>query len=310
MNLMIEEFLGYLSDVRGYSPATIRGYRSDLNDFSRFIRREWGKGKEDRRQGFPLLDEEKVRGYVASLYGHLSVSTVARRLSSMRSFFRYHVKRGNLKKSPLSSIRVPKIKQKVPPFIAPDEVELLIHARPSVDFSTRRDCAIIELLYSSGLRVGELTSLDLDNYIEGAGILRVKGKGGKERVVPVGKFAAASLSEYLEEREKKLREKGVEEKAVFLNKSGSRLTARSVDRILKRRASLAGISKRISPHTLRHTFATHLLGAGADLRSIQEMLGHASLVTTQRYTQVDMVHLARVYDRAFPRARKKNVHKK
>lgn len=307
MDSLVDEFVAYMRDVKNASKETIRSYRKDLELFFDYIREHSPTGST----AFPEGDsaetiEGLARSYVASQYRRKAETTVARRLSSLKSFFRYHVKKGNFEKNPLSLVRSPRVKRKVPSFLTLDEVELLISAISSKDFVTTRDRAIIELLYSSGLRVGELVSLNYRDYSSETGIMRVKGKGNKERLVPVGRAATSALRKYFAEKTMKFGERGKYEAPLFVNRGGERLTRRSVDRMLKQRAKIAGISKNVSPHVLRHTFATHLLGAGVDLRSIQEMLGHASLSTTQRYTQVDVVRLAKVYDDAFPRARRKD----
>lgn len=307
MDSLLEDFITYLKDVKNASPETLRSYRRDIELFFSYLRKHFPP------QTDPLpadIDADKiegiVRGYVASQYRQNAETTVARRLSSLKSFFRYHIKRGNLERNPLSFVRTPKVKRRVPPFLTLDEVELLINAVPPKDFVAKRDEAIIELLYSSGLRVGELAILNVSDYNQETGIIRVRGKGNKERLAPVGRAASSALKNYLEERSRKFGLPMNLELPLFINRSGERLSGRSVDRMLKRRAKIAGISKNVSPHVLRHTFATHLLGAGVDLRLIQEMLGHASLSTTQRYTQVDIVGLAKVYDEAFPRARRQD----
>jgi integrase/recombinase XerC len=306
MSFLVEEFLGYLKDVKNYSPETVRSYRCDLQGFMRFAGREYGVGNGDVSVEV-LESEDLVRGYVSYLYGECSGSTVSRKLSSLKSFYGFHVRKGRFEKNPVSMIRSPRIKRKVPSFLTLDEVELLISACSESNFSGLRDRAIIELLYSSGLRVGELVSLDVRNYMSEAGILKVTGKGKKERIVPVGNTAARAIDRYLDEMRVRFGGESIGlDRPLFVNRTGRRLTARSVHRILKKRAGMAGLVKNVSPHILRHTFATHLLGAGADLRAIQDMLGHASLSTTQRYTQVDIFRLSTEYDRAFPRARRKN----
>ncbi len=305
MDPLVNEFFSYLKDVKAYSPETVRGYRGDLRDFIKFLDRESGSPSRETH-GLTSVSQEEARSYISYLYNRYSAGTVARRLASLRAFYRYHMKKKNVEENPLSSIRTPKLKQKIPPFISVDEMELLISAKTPVDLLSKRDRAIVELLYSSGLRVGELVALNGGDFMGGPSLVKVKGKGEKERIVPVGRAACEALSEYLIERRKVFGSEGSPGDPLFINSRGTRLTGRSIARMISKRALTAGITKPVSPHTLRHTFATHLLGAGADLRSIQKMLGHSSLSTTQRYTQVDVVHLAKVYDRAFPRARRKD----
>lgn len=306
MGSLLKDFIEYLGDVKGASRETIRSYEGDVKIFFDYLRDRYSlsPGEALKKEGASAM-EGMVREYISSQYGRNSESTVARRLSSLKSFFRFLMRKGHMERNPLSSIRPPRVKTKVPPFLTLDEIELLIAALPPKDFVSRRDRAIIELLYSSGLRVGELVSLSTGNYHGEAGIVRVRGKGNKERVVPVGRAASSAIDDYLAERARKFGEHPGYDAPLFINRSGERLTGRTIDRMMKKRAKIAGIAKKVTPHVLRHTFATHLLGAGVDLRSIQELLGHASLSTTQRYTQVDIVQLAKVYDRAFPRAKRK-----
>lgn len=310
MYSLVAEFIIYLQDVKNASPETIRSYKRDLELFIAHVKKHFS---EEAAVFSDSVDVNKMeafaRSYVASQYKNKAETTVARRLSSLKSFFRYHVKKGSIEKNPLATVRTPRVKSKVPPFLTLDEVELLISAVPPKNFFTTRDSAIIELLYSSGLRVGELVLLNDRDYIPEAGIMKIKGKGNKERIVPVGGAALTALGTYFNARRERFGESSDRGSPFFVNKTGERLSGRSIDRMLKKRAKMAGIAKKVSPHTLRHTFATHLLGAGVDLRSIQEMLGHASLSTTQRYTQVDIVRLARVYDETFPRARRKDGKK-
>lgn len=307
MNPLLEEFITYLREVKMASPATVKSYRKDIELFFDYMGKHF-PGTHPSLAAGPSGEklEEIVRSYVGSQYRKNAETTVARRLSSLKSFFRYQVKRGRVGQNPLSLIRSPKVKRRVPPFLTLDEVELLINAVPPDDFVPGRDTAIIELLYSSGLRVGELAGLNIRDYNQETGIMRVRGKGNKERLVPVGRAASSALAEYFKVRSQKFGDTANQDLPLFVNRGGRRLTGRSVDRMLKKRAKIAKISKNVSPHVLRHTFATHLLGEGVDLRLIQEMLGHASLSTTQRYTQVDIVRLAKVYDEAFPRARRQD----
>lgn len=307
VNPLLEEFISYLRDVKNASSETIRSYKRDLELFFDYTEKHFPAASDPLRGGVGADKiEEIVRSYVAFQYRRNAETTVARRLSSLKSFFRYHMKRGNVERNPLTLVRTPRVKRRVPPFLTLDEVELIINAVPPNDFVAGRDAAIIELLYSSGLRVGELVALNNRNYTHETGIIRVRGKGNRERLVPVGRAASSALREYFDQMSQKFGHRAGPELPLFVNRAGERLTARSVDRMLKKRAKIAGISKNVSPHVLRHTFATHLLGAGVDLRMIQEMLGHASLSTTQRYTQVDIVGLAKVYDAAFPRARRQD----
>jgi integrase/recombinase XerC len=247
-----------------------------------------------------------VRGFVARLSREgLRKASIARKLSTVRSFLRHAERAGRIKSSPARGIRTPRVPKGLPRDLTVDEMFNLLDHVQGDDVAAIRDVALLELLYAAGLRVGELVSLDLDDVDLASGVVRVLGKGNKERLVPFGSKAERALRRW-KERSQELRAKS-NEVAVFLNLRGGRLTDRSVRRILNRRLREAAIRARVSPHALRHSFATHLLGAGADLRAIQELLGHASLSTTQRYTHVSTDALMRVYDKAHPRARRRGA---
>jgi integrase/recombinase XerC len=241
-------------------------------------------------------DSRLVRAYVAHLHQlGLRKSSIGRKLAAIRSFYRFLVRRGGLAKNPATDVGSPKVPKKLPSFLPPDELVLLLDAKPIGAGGEERDRAILETFYATGIRCAELRTLDLADIDRSSGTIRVLGKGGKERVVPIGDQALAAIDAYLAIR-------GARKGPLFLNRKGDRLTVRSIHRIVRARARRAGISRRVSPHTLRHTFATHLLDAGADLRFIQELLGHARLSTTQKYTHVSSDHLMKVYDQAHPRA--------
>ncbi len=286
----MEQFLQYLAVERGASAHTLRGYRRDLAQFAAFL--------EARGLG-PLLgaDARAIRVWLAHLHDlGLARTSVARKLAALRSFYRFWLRRGHLKKNPAREVGSPSPGRRLPSFLPKDEARHLMEAPLPESFQGLRDRAILETLYATGVRVGELAGLDLDDLDLGGGTLRVYGKGGKERIVPVGGKALDALRAYLARR-------GPEAGALFRNRLGGRLTVRSLHRIVRARARGAGLHRVVTPHTLRHTFATHLLDEGADLRLIQELLGHARLTTTQRYTHVSADQLMRVYDRAHPRAR-------
>jgi integrase/recombinase XerC len=233
----------------------------------------------------------------------LTKTTIGRKLAAIRSFYRYLHLEGLVKANPARLVATPKIPKKLPNFLDIDEATTLMEVPKGLGFVYTRDKAILELLYSSGLRVSELVGLNIgDIDTRTSWVVRAQGKGKKERIVPVGQKAKEALEEYLIERA--LKNKYAE--AIFLNKEGERLTDRSIRRIVDRYQMQAGINRHISPHTLRHTFATHMLQSGADLRSIQEMLGHSSLSTTQKYTHTDLAYLMNVYDKSHPRATDKN----
>lgn len=292
-----ETFLQWLAVERGYSPHTLAAYRRDLAEFGDFV----GKGT-----GSAEVTPGAVRSYVYSLYRRNRATTVARKLSSLRSLFKFLLRRGLVTSNPAVVIAMPKQGRHLPVFLSVDEILALLAAPGEADRFPARDRAILELLYSTGIRVAELAGLDLAMIDNGAGLLRVVGKGSKERIVPVGRMALAALAGYGEERQRLLASRGraVATGAVFLNIHGGRLTTRSIERQVSMYARRAGIIARVTPHALRHSFATHLLEMGADLRSVQELLGHVSLSTTQRYTHLNVDHLMEVYDRAHPLARR------
>ncbi len=296
----LERFGAYLRDQRHVSPETLRAYESDLQQFGAYLREGRPNGQAPGPEG---IDAPAVRGFVAWLYRQqLDRSSVARKLSAVRSFLRHAVRDGRLETNPAETVPTPRTPKKLPRDLSVDEMFGLLDHIAGDDPSSLRDRALLELLYAAGLRVGELVALDVDDLDASARIVRVLGKGRKERLVPYGTKAEAALGRWLA-ASTPLRVRG-DVDAVFLNLRGGRLTDRSVRRILDRRIAEAAIRGHRSPHALRHSFATHLLGAGADLRAIQELLGHASLSTTQRYTHVSVDALMQVYDRAHPRARR------
>ncbi|MEK7770616.1 MAG: tyrosine recombinase XerC [candidate division NC10 bacterium] len=285
----VAAFLAYLEAERGASPHTLRGYGADLAEFQDFLRAQGVRGLTE-------VDPRLLRGYLVRLYQRrLAKSSIARKLASVRSCFRFLTRRGLLESNPARQVRTPSAPRRLPSFLPKDESKELLDRPVDASGSGRRDHALLELFYASGLRVAECCGLDLDDLDRRRATVRVLGKGDKERVVPVGDEALAALDAYLALR-------GEGRGALFRNHRGGRLTTRSVHRIVKRLARAAGITRRVSPHTLRHTFATHMLGEGADLRLIQELLGHRRLSTTQRYTHVSPEHLMKVYDKAHPRA--------
>jgi integrase/recombinase XerC len=292
----IEEFCRYLGAERNVSPHTLKAYRTDLEMFREFVGKEL-KGEASVGRVTHLL----VRRYLASLAGDSRKSTMGRKLAAIRSFFTYLVREGKARKNPAELVNTPKKEKRVPFHLTIDEVTTLVTAPGGNEFLVLRDRAILETLYSSGVRVSELTGLDVGGIDLDEGLARVLGKGGKERVVPLGSHARAALAEYL-----LVRNGPPVDAPLFLNARGGRLTSRSVARIVDRYMLKIAAMKKVSPHTLRHTFATHLLEGGADLRAIQELLGHASLSTTQKYTHVSIDRLMEVYDKAHPKARKKD----
>jgi integrase/recombinase XerC len=282
----IDKFINYLRIEKNVSRHTIINYTQDLKDFSVFLEK---KGLED-------VDYLTIRKFLALLRSkEYKKKSIARKLSALRSFFKFLYKEGHVKTNPVVTVFTPKIEKTLPVFLDMPSVAKLIESADPKDIHGLRDRAIMELLYSSGLRVSELVGLDIDDVDYIGGVVKVMGKGRRERICPVGEKASGSIRDYTNKR----RGKG---KALFLNKSGTRLCDRSVRRIIDKHIRKISLSQKISPHTLRHSFATHLLERGADLRSVQELLGHKNLSTTQIYTHITAERLKSVYDKTHPRA--------
>ncbi len=288
----IKNFLRYLEVERDVSAHTLRAYEKDLKEFAGYCPSEPA-----------VIEIVDVRGFVSNqiIIGHAK-STVARRLATLRSFFKYLYQEGHIKINPAKLVPSPKTARHLPNFLDVDDAFGLVKAPEGIGLLPLRDRAILELLYSSGLRVSEVEGLNTDDLNIRDELVKVRGKGKKERIVPVGGKAIDALRTYLIERLLFKKKKGIaaSDSALFLNKNGKRLTNRQIRRIVVKYARLTGIDGQIGPHTLRHTFATHLLIGGADLRVIQELLGHSSLSTTQKYTHLDIGHLIDVYDKAHP----------
>jgi integrase/recombinase XerC len=304
----VAAFLTFLRVEKNLSPATIRAYDSDLDQFARYCAGDEAAEAADEGPR-PALDSRRitlrtVRGFLGAQSARgLKTSSVGRKLAALRSFFRFLNREGLLDGNPARPIPSPGKPKTLPAVLTVDEATRLLETPGGPLRSPLRDRALLEVLYSSGLRVSELTGLNREDLDLSERSVRVRGKGRKERIVPVGRKAIEAVQAYLS-RERRGGIAGAA--ALFLNvRDGGRLTSRSVHRLLEARAQRQGWRKRISPHALRHSFATHLLGSGADLRAIQEMLGHHSLSTTQRYTRLDTEQLTRVYENAHPRARAK-----
>lgn len=289
----IDAYGEHLHAGRTASPHTLRGYLGDLRDFAAFLQRAKGKTA--------TIDRNVIRAYIAQLHGRNQPASVARKLSALRGFFRFLVRCGVLETDPAAAIRAPKRGRRLPAHLTVDDVFRLIGTPHKDTLLGVRDWALLEVLYSCGVRVSELVGLRWDDIDAELEIVRVLGKGHKERLVPIGQPALAALAAYRDA----LAAAGAThagQDRVFRNARLGPLTARSVGRLVARYTTLCGTRSKASPHTLRHSFATHLLSSGADLRAIQELLGHARLSTTQTYTHVDLGRLAEVYDRAHPRA--------
>ncbi len=313
---LLEHFLRYLQGERDASPHTLRNYRLDLLQFAAG---QWGA---DAPPPFRWREADRyaARRFLASFQrAGQKATTTNRKLSSLRSFYRFLIREGHTDLNPFRAVQSPKLPKRLPQVLSVVDVGRLLDAprkagpAPGVaespkwkafdDYARHRDTAILELLYSTGMRVSELTGLTADRLDYLSGVIKVRGKGKKERLCPMGNPAARALKAALAARELWLLVLGQRGgSALFLNCDGGPLTVRSIERMLKKYAVLVGLSPRLSPHTLRHSFATHLLDAGADLRSVQELLGHASLSTTQIYTHVSIERLKAVYDQAHPRA--------
>ncbi len=299
MQQRIDAFLQHLDVERNLSPRTLDAYGRDLQQFLCFLQQE--QLASGAAQSLTRIDVRILRRYLARLHQKNSRTSIGRKLSALRTFFRYLVRQGVLETSPADVLATPRQEKYLPKTLSVDEVtRLLDDPRQKQNAHLLRDQAIFELIYSSGLRVGELTALNVGSLDLAQQLVRVLGKGNKERLVPIGSTALSALQDYLDSRGRP----AVDE-ALFLNARNGRLTPRSVQRLMKKHLLQANLRTDASPHALRHSFATHLLDGGADLRAIQELLGHASLSTTQKYTQVSLSHLTAIYDEAHPRSRKK-----
>ena len=292
----IQLFELYLQTERAVSVHTSAAYGSDLAQLLTFAVTE--KGEDVSADD---VDHLLLRRYLAALSKDTKKSSIGRKLAAIRSFFRFLVRRGIMARNPAELIATPKKEQRLPFHLDIDQTTTLMEAPGEEQKYALRDRALLELLYSSGLRVSELTGLNIGELDLATGMVRVTGKGGKERIVPVGSRALEAVSAYLEQREDESRSG-----ALFLNTRGERINRRSVARVVDTHVMRIAAFKRISPHTLRHTFATHMLEGGADLRAIQELLGHASLSTTQKYTHVSIDRLMEVYDKSHPKAHTKS----
>jgi len=297
----IQQFAEWLAVEKGYSGNTVSCYSRDLKEFADKT------GPETPVQEITSL---QIRAFVYSLNGRNKSASVARKLSSMRTFFRFLMREGIISADPMGAISMPKQGKYMPVFLSVDEVFTLLEMPNRDDTFAARDRAILEMLYSTGMRVSELAGLDLPALDFGSGMVRVTGKGNKQRLAPIGTPALESINAYMGQRDGLIRDRlkrglAPDGEALFLNTRGSRLTTRSIERLVKMYAQRAGIASRVTPHALRHSFATHLLEMGADLRTVQELLGHASLSTTQKYTHLNLDHLTKVYDQAHPTAKRK-----
>jgi len=302
MHSAISRFLRFLSVERNAAPLTIKSYREDLTSLADYLTQACGHTPEPG-QVTPL----DLRGYVSALHeaGYAKTS-VARRLASLRTFYKFAQREGLAESNPAKPLRNPRPDRKLPHFLSTDEIGKLLVAPPATTSQGLRDRAILETMYSAGLRVSEAVGMNDGDVDLDEGLLRIRGKGRRERLAPVGSFAAKAITRWLKARRLSPREPAGHAAPIFTNKFGRRLTTRSVHRLLLKLLKLTGLDLRTTPHTLRHSFATHLLDRGADIRSVQELLGHKSLVTTQIYTHVSTTALRAAYERAHPRAKRRS----
>jgi integrase/recombinase XerC len=326
-SIIIHKFLDYLKFERRFSEHTAKCYGADLTQFCEFLK---GRSESDSADVEPMslhlheaamgtavatqvdvkvdqlllsTNTDAVRGYLGFLNErHYSKATIARKLATLRSFYKFLVKRNHVSSNPVVSIRTPKQEKKLPRFLEYEEIKRLLSTPPVNTWLGARDRAILETLYSTGIRVSELVALNMDDIDFLGEVVHVRGKGKKERIAPIGSSALQVIQHYMEYRNKRAQSNGnFDSKVLFVNKHGRRLSTRSVRRKMDKYLKMAGLDPAISPHTLRHSFATHMLNNGADLRSVQELLGHQSLSTTQVYTHLTTRKLKEVYDGAHPR---------
>ena len=294
----VENFLRHLRIERNASELTLKSYGEDFASFYDYLQDRVGGIPHPETITIPLL-----RGYLSYLHEcQYARTTIARRLAAIRSFFRFTTREGITTSNPAKALRTPRTGRKLPHFLTSEQVAQLLEAPPANEPMGLRDRAIFETLYSAGLRVAELVNLDLESWDRAANVLRVFGKGKKERIAPVGTYAVRALERWLAVRQPDPNGLPEETNALFLNKFGRRLTTRSIRRMIDKHLKVTGLDSITSPHTLRHSFATHLLDGGADLRSVQELLGHKSLTTTQIYTHVSTRRMRETYEHAHPHA--------
>lgn len=293
---LVRGFLAYLEVEKGYSPATVRSYGTDLGQFQDFL-----KGRRLSLEKPDKLNRDHIRNFLAELHRlKLTKTSMGRKLSSLRAYFKYLLRHKIIAHDPLAGIRNPKQEKRHPQVLNVDQAVAMMEAQVEPDPEGLRDIALAEVLYGSGLRISEAIGLDMNDV--DSDVIRVTGKGNKERIVPLSDAAVQRIRRYMGQRHAFLKDNYAEQALFLSSRAGKRLDRRQANRIVARLAKLAGLPKDVHPHMLRHSFATHMLEAGADLRSVQELLGHENLTTTQRYTHLDMQRIMQVYDRAHPLA--------
>jgi len=291
----ITDYLDFLENIKGLSANTIKSYQRDLIKFSHF-------SEAANVDNFDMFTDEICSSWIADLFQqNVSARSIQRHVSSAKGFFEYAQKNNLIYGSPFELINSPKSPNYLPNVLSPEDVEQLLNFKPK-NIQETRDMAIVELIYSSGLRVSEAVNVDLNDFEESGNFLRVLGKGAKTRLVPVGRFAQSAINKWIKERKKI----STIDEALFVNLRGGRISTRSIQERIKALALMQGLPP-VNPHMLRHSFATHLLESSGDLRSIQELLGHTSLSTTQIYTRLDYQHLIKIYEKSHPRATKTNA---
>jgi integrase/recombinase XerC len=306
MEKAIRDFENHLAFERNLSPHTQKNYLIDLRQFQTFLETHHPTLVTQGQEGLYRVDELVIRSFLGFLYRRkVRKSTIGRKVAALRTFFRYLLREGRVGINPAELVQTPRTEKYIPTFLSVDDMNSLLTLPAAWDLKSLRDQAILELFYSSGIRLSELTGLNLADVDDVQELIKVHGKGRKVRIVPVGTQALAALRVYLEKSRAFLKPgtNHSSERPVFLGNGGKRLSQRTVQRIVDKAVARSGMNRKISPHALRHSFATHLMDSGADLRSIQEMLGHESLSTTQKYTSVSVSRLMEIYDKAHPRAR-------
>ena len=289
----LNNYLSYISEIKNLSKNTCDSYKRDIIKFSIFI-------KKNNIKDYESINKEICSRWIGDLYiNEINPKSIQRHVSSLKNFYKFLKKNNIISQSPFDFIKAPKSKQSLPDVLSPENIEQLLNFKPTNDIESR-DLAIIELMYSSGLRVSETASVNISDFEENMTFLRIMGKGSKARLVPVGRYAINAIKNWKKERKKFSNQSN----ALFINKKGTRLTVRSIQLRIKKLAIKQGLPP-IHPHMLRHSFATHILESSGDLRTVQELLGHSSLTTTQIYTKLDFQYLAKIYDKSHPRA--KNV---